>query len=80
MINEKMLELSLLLTITEKLPYNQKTHEFYYNDKKYDETKVTLRIYDLVTEFMQNYEIEGVAEEIPEAQDSYVTDTAEKSE
>lgn len=71
MINEKALELSLLLGITEKLPYDKEKNLFYYNDKKYDEEKVTKRIYELVTEFMESYEI-------PE--ESYVTEIAEKSE
>lgn len=82
MINEKALKLSLLLSITEKLPYNKEEKKFYYSDKKYDESKISTKIYELVTEFMQEYEINDVEEVIKpsEAEESYVTDNAEKSE
>lgn len=68
MINERMIELSLLLAITEKLPYNKEERKFIYNDKVYSEERISNRIYELVTEFMKDYE------------EPYVTNTAEKSE
>jgi len=74
MTNERMNELILLLAVTEKLPYNKETQEFYYQDKKYDVNKVSNRIYELVSEFMQSYELPIKEEE------TYVTDNTEKSE
>lgn len=72
MINERMLELLVLLGITEKIPYNKEKKLFYYQDKRYDVDKVTNRIYELVTEFMKEYE--------DQLQVNDVTEIAEKSE
>lgn len=72
MINERMLELLVLLGITEKIPYDKEKKLFYYQDKRYDVDKVTNRIYELVTEFMKEYEDQ------PQVND--VTEIAEKSE
>lgn len=62
MINEKCLELLLLLGITEKMPYDKKSELFLYQDKKYDVNIITNRIYNLVTEFMKDYEKNDVTE------------------
>jgi len=68
MIPETMLELSLLLSITEKLPYDKKEVKFFFQDKQYSGDQIIARTHKLVEEFLKDYE------------ESYVIDSAEKSE
>lgn len=64
MINERMLELSLLLQISEKLPYDKEKDRFIFLDanKEYDAKKIVDRIHDLVIDFMCDYEVNDVIE------------------
>lgn len=68
MTNERKLELSLLLQITERLPYSKEENKFAFLSKKYNGESMINRIHELVSEFLEKYE------------EPYVTDSAEKSE
>lgn len=61
-MNEARLELSLLLQLTEKLPYNKDNDRFIFLDenKEYNAEKIINRIHELVLEFMKPYEVNDV--------------------